>query len=241
MAECFERWTGSVVVILIHPRMLSPVKSLFEDFKKSTPSPTFVVEPFLGCSHPSTFPASVRISQVLPRSDSPRRFGVPSHGSPWGIPGLPAPTEGFLGSQLDIVTWESRFLRTLPFLKWRKSWRFFDVFFLTNLWGILKAHLFLLKIPEAKKWAALMDLWSSAPFEQWWILPNTTSRKGVELMKIVNPAYTPQNSHRYSKSSLGTVSPFKYVYCQGVVGCTPTNVPLWEIPKWIYIVGIYGL
>ena len=28
---------------------------------------------------------------------------------------------------------------------------------------------------------------------------------------------------------------------QGIVGCTPTNVPLWEIPIYPYIVGVYGL
>ena len=28
---------------------------------------------------------------------------------------------------------------------------------------------------------------------------------------------------------------------QRIVGCTPTNVPLWEIPIYPYIVGVYGL
>ena len=27
---------------------------------------------------------------------------------------------------------------------------------------------------------------------------------------------------------------------QGIVGCTPTNVPLWEIPIYPYIVSVYG-
>ena len=36
----------------------------------------------------------------------------------------------------------------------------------------------------------------------------------------------------------GTSLPHLY-FCQGIVGCTPTNVPLWEIPKKTsYIVGM---
>ena len=31
------------------------------------------------------------------------------------------------------------------------------------------------------------------------------------------------------------------VNVQGIVGCTPTNVPLWEIPIWAPHNGIYGL